>query len=293
MDALKRCMNPANRIRITALAGALTAVAAVATVCACTASSSGESQSPCDPLASPPTKLSNILGIGKDAQGTLYVADSPAGLPSPRVFVSGGGNLVRQDVRGSGQAGGGAGQAAQYTLTFAPRGADAASEEALLLDTQGGMATQMALGPANSKSFLGGPGETPLTVVDASAVSGLPIVNLPGVVEYVADVSDGTAIVITLPMDAASSADFHLFYGTPSAMQERKIVSFDQALSGYPTVAFQVGSQTYTMAIGGTFDPDGGGGPGPGTLDTGSAMLTFTLRMPTPSTLSAFSFTCF
>lgn len=93
-------------------------------------------------------------------------------------------------------------------------------------------------------------------------------------------------------MDAESTADFHLFYGQPSGMQERKIVSFDEAKSGYPTIAFQVGSQTYTMAIGGTIDLDGGGGPGPGTLDTGSARLPFTVRWPTPSTLSAFSFTC-
>lgn len=268
-------------------------VAAAAPACSTSASSgSSSSARPCDPLAPPPTTLSNVLGVGKDAQGVLYVADSPAGVPEARVFVSGGGQLVRQHVLGSGEAGGGKGAAAQYTLSFAPPGADAASARALLLDVQGGTAAQMALGPADSKSFLGGPGETMLTVVDPSTVAGMPIANLPGVVAYVADVSDGTAIVVTSPMDVASSADFHLFYGTPDAMAERKIVSFDQSLSGYPTIAFQVGSQTYTMAIGGTFEPDGGGGPGPGTLDTGSAKLPFTLRLPTPTTLSGFSFTC-
>jgi hypothetical protein len=46
------------------------------------------------------------------------------------------------------------------------------------------------------------------------------------------------------------------------------------------------------MTISGTFEPDGGGGPGPGTLDTGSATLDFTLRTPPPSTLAGFSFTC-
>jgi hypothetical protein len=258
---------------------------------ACTSSNpSGGSDptTPCDPLAAPPTSLSNVLGVGQDAQGTLYVADSPAGADEPRVFVSSaGGPLVRQEVLGAGESGDD-----QYTLSFAAPDAGAAGAEALLLDVQGGTATQMALGPAGSKSFLGGPGETPLTVVDSTTVAGLLIVNLPGSADYVADVSDGTSIVVTSPADVQSSADFHLFYGTADAMVERTIVSFSQALSGYPTIVFQVGAATYTMSISGTFELDGGGGPGPGTLSTGSATLDFTLRMPTPTTLSGFSFTC-
>jgi hypothetical protein len=233
-----------------------------------------------------------VLGVGQDAQGTLYVADSPSGLSTPRVFVSSGGKLVRQHVAGSGQSGGKPGSAAEYTLTFEPPGAGFSSARALLLAMQGGTASQMALGPADSKSFIGGPGETPLKVVSDGTVTAMPIVNLPGVVDYVADVSDGTVIVVTSPMDLASSSDFHLFYGRPSAMQEHTIVSFNQALSGYPTIGFTVGSTTYTMTISGTFDPDGGGGPGPGTLATGTGTLAFTLRMPTPTTLAGFSFTC-
>ncbi|HEX8796007.1 MAG TPA: hypothetical protein VF765_33890 [Polyangiaceae bacterium] len=266
---------------------------------ACSSSSSSggsaSSASPhsCDPLAPSPTSLSGVLGVGQDAQGTLYVADSPPNAATARVFVSGGGKLVRQDVLGSGEMGGGKGGVAdEYTLSFVPAGGDPSAARALLLAMQGGTASQMALGPGNSKSFIGGPGETPLKVVGESAVSGMPVVNLPDVADYVADVSDGTAIVVTSPLDINSSADFHLFYGRPSAMLERTITSFNQALSGYPTIAFTVGSSTYTMAISGTFDPDGGGGPGPGTLQTASSTLDFTLRMPTPTTLSGFSFTC-
>jgi hypothetical protein len=263
---------------------------ALALLGACSSHSSGSSPSastPCDPLAPPPTSLSNPLGVGQDAQGTLYAADLPAGIDEPRVFVGpAAGPLVRQEVLGSGSTGSG-----DYTLSFGPPGAALASQ-ALLLDVANGSATQMALGPADSKAFLGGPGETPLTVVGASTVAGLGIVNLPGEVDYVADVSDGTSIVVTSPINPQSSAYFHLFYGTADAMAERTIVSFNQALSGYPTIAFQVGSATYTMAIGGTFELDGGGGPGPGTLDTGSATLDFTQRTPTPSTLAGFSFTC-
>jgi hypothetical protein len=282
------------RFRTGAMLPLVLAVAAGACSSSTNSGGSASSGGPCDPLAPPPTSLSDVLGVGQDSQGTLYVADSPPGVSEPRVFVSGGGKLVRQHVAGSGAAGGGGkpGTAAQYTITFQPAGAAAGAARALLLAMQGSTASQMALGPANSKSFIGGPGETPLKVVSDGTVTGMPIVNLPGVVGYVADVSDGTAIVVTSPMDLDSSADFHLFYGHPSAMQERTIVSFNQALSGYPTIGFSVGSATYTMTISGTFDPDGGGGPGPGTLATGTKTLDFTLRMPTPTTLSGFSFTC-
>lgn len=259
-------------------------------------SSSGGSASagPCDPLAPPSTSLSNVLGVGQDAQGTLYVADYPPDVSEARVFVSAGGKLVRQHVAGSGQMGGGKpGSAAEYTLTFAPAGADAGAARALLLATQGGTATQMALGPADSKSFIGGPGEAPLEVVSDGTVAKMPIVNLPNVVTDVADVSDGTVIVVTLPFDWSSSADFHLFYGRPNAMQERTIVSFDQdASGGNATFKFTVGSGTYTMSITGTEDVEAGLSPSTGTLDTGMGQLSFTLRMPTPATLSGFSFTC-
>jgi hypothetical protein len=263
---------------------------AVALLAACSphSSASPSASAPCDPLAPQPTSLSNVLGVGQDAQGTLYVADQPPSPAQIRVFIAtGSGPLVRQQVIGSGSNGSG-----QYTLSYVAPGASDGTAQALLLDVSGGTATQMALGPADSKSFLGGPGETPLTVVDPGTVAGRPIENLPGVVEYVADVSDGSAIVVTAPGEVDSTSDFHLFYGTPPALAERTIVSFSQSFSGYPTIAFQVGSATYTMAIGGTFEPDGGGGPGPGTLDTGSATLDFAVRTPTPGTLAGFSFTC-
>jgi hypothetical protein len=196
-------------------------------------------------------------------------------------------------VIGAGAAGGKAGIAAEYTLSFEPAGADAGAARALLLAMQGSTASQMALGPADSKSFIGGPGETPLKVVSDGTVTGMPIANLPNVVGDVADVSDGTAIVITSPLDINSSADFHLFYGRPDAMQERTIVSFSQDASGASAIIkFNVGSATYTMTENGASDPDAGNGTETGTLDTGMGTLTFTLRSPTPTTLSGFSFTC-
>ena len=155
----------------------------------------------------------------------------------------------------------------------------------------------MALGPADSKSFLtdGSVGDTLLTVVDASAVSGLSILNLPGVVAYVGDVSNGEVLVVTSPMDNESSADFRIFYGPPESEVEGTITGFSQALSGYPEITFTIGRTTYTMAISTVYPSDGAplGQPGPGTLSVmGGASMGFTLRTPTPRTLSAFRFAC-
>jgi hypothetical protein len=78
-------------------------------------------------------------------------------------------------------------------------------------------------------------------------------------------------------------------------MIERPIVRFDQSLSGYPTIGFTVGSQTYAMAISSVPAADGGpfAAPGPVTVTAGGgAGVVFTLRMPTPTNLSGFTFTC-
>jgi hypothetical protein len=66
-------------------------------------------------------------------------------------------------------------------------------------------------------------------------------------------------------------------------------------VSGYPAIGFTVGSQTYVMAIASVPSPDGGpfDDPGPVTVTPadGGAVI-FTLRMPTPTTLSGFAFSC-
>lgn len=101
---------------------------------------------------------------------------------------------------------------------------------------------------------------------------------------------------MTAPLENdAGSAGFHLFYGSPNAMIERPIVSFDQSLSGYPSIGFSVDSETYVMAIASAAPPDGGlwPSPGPVTLTTGTGGgISFTLRLPTPVNLDGFTFTC-
>jgi hypothetical protein len=280
------------------LAVSVFAAGAVLMGCSTSTSISTPAETDCNPLATHPTTLATILGVGKDQEGTLYVADQGGIASEPsivRVFVATAGSLVRQDVIGSGSIG-----KREDIETFESPGG-LASPRDLTIQIAGGKATSMTLGSEGSgKSGIEGidaGAETDLVLVSATAVQGMPAIDLPGAVSYVADANDGEAIVVTAPLeDDQGSAAFHLFYGTPGAMVERHIVSFDQSLSGYPTIGFTVGSQTYIMSIssvpsaseGGLFDA-----PGPVTLVIGDGGgVTFTLRLPTPTTLVGFTFTC-
>lgn len=261
----------------------------------CNSAPAAGAETPCDPLATHPTTLGTILGAGRDPSGTVYVADR-GGVPTQpsvvRVFVAADGSLVRQDVIGSGGMG-----TSEVLETFrSPDGSTAALDLVISLD--GDMATSMTLGPEGSaRSKLVGidaGAATPLVLVDPKTVQDLPATDLPGIAIYVADSSEGHAIVVTSPLENdLGSAAFHLFYGPPNGMRERPIVSFDQALSGFPTIAFTVNSQTLVLSIG-TLPPAEGGlfnSPGPVTLTGGGQTVPFVLR-PAPTTLDGFTFTC-
>jgi hypothetical protein len=273
----------------------VSALAAGPILVGCSTSTSPPAETRCDPLATHPTTLATILGVGKDQAGTLYVADQGAFASDPsivRVFVASVGSLVRQDVIGSGSAN------SEDIETFESPGGSTPARD-LTIQIADGKATSMTLGPEGSaKSGIEGidaGAATALALVAPSAAQGMPAIDLPGAVSYVADATDGEAIVVTAPLeDDLGSSAFHLFYGTPGAMVERSIVSFEQSLSGYPTIGFTVGSQTYVMAISSV--PSDGGlleAPGPVTLTPGNGgAVSFTLRLPAPTTLADFTFTC-
>jgi hypothetical protein len=254
----------------------------------------------CNPLAAHPTKLATLLGVGEDPSGALYVADV-GGIPTEptvvRVFVPSDGSLVRQYVIGSGGNGGSTN--GEDVATFESADGSVAPRD-LAIYFAGGTVDSMTLGPESSGKLNAerrdGGTTTPLTLLDATAVRGMPAIDLPGAVQYVADAADGEAIVVTAPLeDDEGSAAFHLFYGTTAkAMIERPIVSFNQSGSGYPSIGFTVGSAMYTMSI--TSVPSDGGlgeAPGPVMLTNGDgSTVSFTLRLPTPTSLGGFAFTC-
>ena len=226
---------------------------------------------PCDPLAPKAITLGTIVGVGKDAHGTPYV-DSANG-----IFVSDGTKVVRQHVTGAGSSG-----TTELLFTFEPPGADSSAARNLLVETNGSAATAMALGPTNSKAFLNQSpaGTTPLTLVDASAVTGMTVVNTPNVVSYVADVANGDVIVATVPMnddDTSLGGGIAIFYGPPNAVAQRPITSFEESLSGNGARIFVVGGKPYTLAFGVVSAPDAG------TFGA-FALLSLTLRAAARST---------
>ena len=219
----------------------------------------GQSETPCDPLAAAPITPGAIVGVGKDVDGTLYV-DAANG-----VFVSAGGPLIRQHVLGTGQSG-----ANEFIFTFEPPSVDAgASERDLLVETTGNGtqidASAMALGPGGARMFLdqSAAGGTTLTLVDASTVAGLAVVNTPSVISYVGDAANGDVVLATVPLNADPTAasggvydgGLSIFYGPPNDVAERVITDFGESLSGNGTVTFLVGNTSYVLAFGMVQEP--------------------------------------
>jgi hypothetical protein len=247
--------------------------------------------SPCDPLAPKPITLGDVVGVGQDTSGTLYV-DSANG-----IFVSDVGNeLVRQHVVGAGSSG-----TTEFLFSFEPPGADFSSARDLLVETAGTAATKMALGPTSSKAFLNQSpaGTTALTLADAVTVSGKTVVNTPNVISYLADVTNGDVILATVPMnedETSLAGGLAIFYGPPTAVAQRTLMTFEQSLSGNGTLTFLVGDKPYTLAFGMVSAADAGlFGVFAilGLTPAGGTTLDVTLRSPTPVTLPTdLSFTC-
>jgi hypothetical protein len=115
-------------------------------------------------------------------------------------------------------------------------------------------------------------------------------------------VSNGNAIVVTAPMDAWGTSGFRVLYGTVDHMVEYPILSFDSDSYGQ-YLSFVVGGTTNNVFFNDPFAIDGGTGPGPGSLYTGTGgpdpalttppgALRVIERVPTPKSLSGFTFIC-
>jgi hypothetical protein len=254
--------------------------------------------SACDPLAPQalPITLEKILGVGKDESGTLYVADQTTdGSYTNRVFVSSGSTLYRKRVNGSGSS------ANDYSFSYAadPLSDGGAHYEALLVHEEDGHATAMALGPPDQKGFIGEPGaasET-LTVVDASALQGFTVKNLPGDVAIVlfADDPSGETFLLTRPVDDATDSSYRLFYGPKDAVAERHITNISESLSDSFYIQFSVGPASYAVSSSIVYGGDAGilGRPGGVTVQSDSSTESFPVTWPPPKTLSGASFQCF
>lgn len=216
---------------------------ALAVPVACTAkstdSSSSDTRHACDPLAAgeQPIALHKVLGIGKDANGTLYVVDQLESGYDFHAFVSSQGALYRQRIAGSGQMG---------TSLYVFSVTDHDPEFTLELSVEGGT-TRMGIitGPFAGKSFTIGQQGEELTVLGTDAIAGMPLHNLPGtiLVEYAAQLPDQRVMVVTRPQDDWAYEDFRLFLGQTDSLLERHVQSVMRARDG--------GSTTITFKLDG------------------------------------------
>jgi hypothetical protein len=196
--------------------------------------------SPCSPLDPTvvPITLSNVVAVGRHADGTLYVVDQPE-LGKDRVFASQGTVLQREVVGGSGSGTSGSGSDglggtwAIYSVT------NSALPFTLKIEWQAGLASSMGIirGTFTGRDFVIGEQGDLLEVVGADALSGLSVSNLPGLVrvEYVAQSSNGASLLVTRPEYDWSYTDFRLFYGSAERMVEEVVSNVLRARDGGST----------------------------------------------------------
>jgi hypothetical protein len=188
---------------------------------------------PCAPLlASAPRQiaLATVLGIGRHADGTLYVLDQDD--TGTRVFVSEGAKLKRKEVSGSGSGHLDSGD--WYVASVL----DPSAPFILKVDDTNG-ARQMGVvrGAFTDRDFTIGQTGDVLEVQGAATLDGLIVLDLPdGVyVEYWAHLPDGRTLVVLRPDHDWGYDDFRLFLGTDDQMRERPVLSVQRARDGGTT----------------------------------------------------------
>lgn len=195
-----------------------------------------EASSTCDPFGAheAPIELRSILGVGRDAAGTIYLADRADTLDDhgedDHVFISANGELVRRRVTGGGGGGNASGEHWMFGV-----------EEpfvTLQIVVPTGMPMRMGVvdGEAQGYFEIGEVGEE-LEVLDEAAIADMPLRNLPGeiVLEYAGRLDDGRLIVVTRPRDSDGYDDHRAFFGPPDALEERDVLDFGRELDGGTT----------------------------------------------------------
>jgi hypothetical protein len=205
----------------------------------------------CDPLVPRPVTLRTLLGVGQDAQGTLYVADQLSSY-TYRVFISVGDTLWRRPGGLGGMRGSGAD--VDYLLGYYDSDGAGLGSQHLVIQIRGGVTTAMALSPSSSRAFIGDPGATYqlITVLDNAAIAGMKTRDLPHRVCYVGAMDGTEQVVVTGPLGECSEEP-RVFYGTKEDMVERQVTGIED----FVFISFLVGSATKQVQIGNPY-PDGG-----------------------------------
>ena len=252
------------RYQVVRPATLLLAVTAVLLAAGCQGEDAGDT--PCDPLAAQPEAivLGEILGVGRDAGGTLYLVDETDSASIGRVFISEGDALVRRRVLGGGTSN--VSGVSARTLTIE------APEPLRLLIEMGPSETRMALSRSEGRDLriddLGSDAEL-LEVLDEDALEGLELRNLPGNVEieYLVETERGELLLVVRPADEELDYDdFRLFFGPPTGLLEREVASVERQRDGGTThILFGLNGDE-ADAFFPIVSSAGGSEPGPATL---------------------------
>jgi len=246
----------------------------------------------CNPFQ-PPTKpitLTNVLGAGRDTDGTLYVVDQPQP-GGERVFVSSGTTLQRQSGAGAGTESSGNG-VVSYTFSIT----DHTPPLMLRLETDASGPTAMGVlqNPSpDIKTFTIGQQGNVLTLVPASQLASLLVANIPAqtFIEYNATLSDGRALLVVRPSDDWTYQDFRVFFGTPDHMAEQsvgQVIRYQDG--GSTTINFTIDGLAAVASFPVQLSP-GGLVKGPSTLTIGATQFPLTLG-PTDSPPTGETYFC-
>jgi hypothetical protein len=247
----------------------------------------------CDPLATTSAKttaLGEILGIGRDADGTVYVVDSVTSQPGLRVFVAEGKKLMRRRVLASEDSNVGGSRLIVLDIEASPDTLTLALEVTA-------SARRMAIvpGAVKASSFDELAGRRALEVLGNDFVTGFKAYDLGGEVEveYVAKTQKGQEIVVVRPRDNWTYDDFRVFYGAPSQLLERHVTSVARAKDGgSTTINFEIDATDAIATFPVELSADGGFQPGPAKLKLGGQTLSLERLASDRSALKDVKFMC-
>ena len=207
-----------------------------------------EQSQACDPFdwSMRPVELRTILGVGRDASGTIYLADREDG-ESDRVFVSTDRELVRTGIEielvdDDDPTG------LRYLFTLET---DPVVTLQILVPPAGPTRMGLVLGSDYDFFVIGEEGEE-LETLEADAISGMPVRDFAGEIEleYAVRTEDERLLVVVRPQEQSDYADFRLFFGPPDAVDERIVESFVRELDGgTTTIEFELDGATATAYL--------------------------------------------
>jgi hypothetical protein len=275
-------------MRAIARNGLLAAIALSAGACA-----SATADRPCDPFMSQsePIRLGEIVAVGRDAEGTLYVVDRPAAPANMRVFLSEGETLVRRRLIG----GGSVTETGLHRELFS---VEDTPEPFRLIVEIGAGETRMAIAPLSEERIVTidglGSAAVLLEVLSDEAVAGMALQDLPGTVEleYLARSEDGALLVVGRPAEDGTYEDFRLFFGPEQRLAERTIWNVVRQRDGGTThIEFDLGGEDADAFFPITFMDDQFQ-PGPATLTIGGETMPLT-RLAASELPDGAAFVCF